>query len=416
MDNFRRESGGEMATYIMVSYQAHQINSRVRELLSLVRQCGEGTLVSSGKDSSKPGYISVKPYPNPTGMLRIIGLQGIKGMLDRHLFFPSPHILYVRRVVNRLKRFIDSDIRAGKHVVLITCVPHHEIALAGLYLKKKFPELKWIIDWQDLWSYDENYYERIPPIYRKKLLETERRILETADINVTTNDHARKILIDKFGVSSERAVAINHHFLQEEFDSREMPKKKETAIGRKEAIKIGILGNVFKPPRVPGMKLINVLRSVRERGSNLELHIFGDTSAEGRKARLGNKEPWLIFHDRVSHKDSLSGGITECDFLLLLLADLPNCKVVLPQKLPHYFKIGKPILAIVPEDSAVAQAIRETGTGYVIPSADDWVSTLEEIFQDCRNDRIRMDRREEGIEAYSWENISKNWQRLISGV
>ncbi len=412
MEKFSRDSGGDIATYLIVSQEVSCINSRVRQLLSLARQCGEGTLISSGKDCRKSGCISIKPYPNPTGILRILRLNGIKKILDRYLFFPSTDILYVRRAVNRLGRFIDADIRAGKRVLLITCVPHHAIALAGLDLKKKFPSLKWIVDWQDLWSYDENYYYRIPPIYRKKLLDTERRILVTADVSVTTNDYARKILIDKFGAFPQRVVAINHHFSPEDFDTRGILKKNKTTHVEGEAIKVGILGNLFKPPRVPGEKLIDILRLVRESVPNLEFHIYGDVTAEGKKARRSNKEPWLILHKRVPHKDSLK-AIAACDFLLVLLADLENCKVVLPQKLPLYFKLNKPILAIVPEDSAVALVVRETGTGYVIPSEGDWASPLERIFLDYQNGRIQMNRKEERIRDFSWESISKQWQRLL---
>jgi len=396
-----------------VSQGVNSINSRVKELLSLVRQHGEGTLVGSGEEWNNPGYISVKPYPNPTGILRILGLNGVKRNIDKYLYFPSSHILYVRRAVNRLKGYIDRDIRAGKRVLLITCVPHHAVALAGLSLRDKFPTLKWIVDWQDLWSYDENYFGRIPPVYRKKLLDTERRILETADVNVTTNEYARNILINKFDAPPQKVVAINHHFSQEDFGSVEVTGKDEVNVGRGNVIKVGILGNLFKPPRVPGEKLIDVLRAVRERTPNLEFHIYGDVTAAAKKAKLENKEPWLILHDRVPHKESLR-AIAGCDFLLVLLADLANCKVVLPQKLPFYFKLGKPILAIVPEDSAVSQAIRETGTGYVIPSAGDWVSPLEEIFRDYQNGRTQMDRNEERIESYSWESISKQWQSLIA--
>ena len=415
MDKFSRDGDGGRVTYLIVSQGVNSINSRVKELLSLVRQHGEGTLVGSGEDWNKPGYISIKSYPNPTGILRILGLNEVKRNIDKNLYFPSSDILYVRRAVNRLKRYIGRDIRAGKRVLLITCVPHHVVALAGLYLKDKFPTLKWIVDWQDLWSYDENYFGRIPPVYRKKLLDTERRILETADVNVTTNENARNILIDKFGVPPQKVVAINHHFSQEDFDHGKAQERNEVTIGGGKAIKMGILGNLFKPPRVPGEKLIDVLRAVRERTPNLEFHIYGDVTAAGKKAKLENKEPWLILHDRIPHKESLR-AIAGCDFLLVLLADLANCKVVLPQKLPFYFKLGKPILAIVPEDSAVSQAIRETGTGYVIPSADDWASPLEEIFRDYQNGRTRMDRNEERIEAYSWENISKQWLRLIAGA
>ena len=49
----------------------------------------------------------------------------------------------------------------------------------------------------------------------------------------------------------------------------------------------------------------------------------------------------------------------------------------------------------------------------MIPSAGDWALPLEAIFLDYQNDRIHLDRKEETIEAFSWESVSKKWQRLI---
>jgi len=53
---------------------------------------------------------------------------------------------------------------------------------------------------------------------------------------------------------------------------------------------------------------------------------------------------------------------------MLALSDSPNCNVILHSKLPHYLSLERPILALVPENSAVAEIVTETGTGYVIPA------------------------------------------------
>jgi len=127
----------------------------------------------------------------------------------------------------------------------------------------------------------------------------------------------------------------------------------------------------------------------------------------------GLRNDAVYVYGRVSHTESLR-RISQCRFLLLLLADLPTCKAVMSIKLPQYLLLGLPILAIVPEASAIADIIRETGSGYVIPAGCDWGDGLKKVLQDYLNGNNLPERNNKAIEAYSWENISKQWMDVIS--
>ena len=76
--------------------------------------------------------------------------------------------------------------------------------------------------------------------------------------------------------------------------------------------------------------------------------------------------------------------------------------------------MARPILAMVPKNSAVADIIRETGSGYVIPSTSCWRDELKRIFQNYLDGEKLPERNEREIEKYSWENISKEWIRVIA--
>jgi glycosyltransferase involved in cell wall biosynthesis len=145
------------------------------------------------------------------------------------------------------------------------------------------------------------------------------------------------------------------------------------------------------------------------------LHVYGGASEDAKKSlkRLHNDGVYL--HGKTSHIESLR-RIARCEFLLLVLADLPNSKAVMSIKLPHYLLLKRPILAIVPEKSAVADIIRETGSGYVIPAGCDWGDELKKVLQDYLNGKNLPERNNKAIEAYSWENISKQWIEVFSGA
>ena len=88
-------------------------------------------------------------------------------------------------------------------------------------------------------------------------------------------------------------------------------------------IKIGFLGYLFKPPKVPGKKIVAAFREIRSKGFNVELNIYGDKTLTARKTVEDENDRTIVLHKRTSHKKSLM-KISNCDFLLLALSDLPT--------------------------------------------------------------------------------------------
>lgn len=400
---------------VYVVTNCHSVNQRLERILSLRKSFEKMILVTKTGTRIDDEDIVAGSYPNPLGLLRLMGLHKTKQFLERYLFFPSPNILYAWSARKKLKERISSDLRSGKRVCLLTSVPNHDISLVGLYLKTDFPEIYWIVDWRDLWSYDKYYFERTPEIYRNRLLELEKRILENCDINVTTNAKARTILERYYNVPPNRVVSINHPFYRPDLDEGYASGERQFDSKKDGHIKIGFLGNLFKPPKVPGHRVVEAIDKVIESGLNVELHIFGDGSEFARKVFRQSRNGGVVLHRRTGHRESLR-KISECDFLLLTLSDSPNCHVIMHSKLPHYLLLRRSILAMVPEKSAVAEIIRETGSGYVIPAGCGWGDGLKKVLQEHLNGKNIPERNNEAIEAYSWENISKQWMEVFSGA
>ena len=71
---------------------------------------------------------------------------------------------------------------------------------------------------------------------------------------------------------------------------------------------------------------------------------------------------------------------------------------------------------MIPEESAIADIIRQTGSGFIIPTKSYWADGLEKILLDYLNGNKLPKRNEKEIESYSWDNISKQWIQVISQV
>jgi glycosyltransferase involved in cell wall biosynthesis len=391
------------------------INHRLKGILSLADSFEKMLLLTRPGPRYDINHLTVRPYYNPLGILRLIRLHKIKKKLEKYLFFPSAQILYTCPVNKVLKTLVADDIENGKKVCIITCFPPHDLSFIGLSLKTKFPQIRWIADWQDLWSWDEYYFKRVSRLYQNRLLQLEHKILSMCDINITTNFKAKTILENHYRIPSSKVVAINHHFYPPDFPRDVAEHKNLNDFKNQSMIKIGFLGNLFKPPKVPGSKVVEVIKNLRTSGLNVALYIFGDQSDLAKEAANTYDNKAVVLFPRVTHKQSLL-NLSKCDFFLLALSDSANSHIIMHLKLPHYLHLKRPIIAIVPQNSFVAQLVGETRSGHVIPTESNWERELKKIFTKYSSQEYNFTPDEKAIQKYSWDNIRKYWLQAIKSV
>jgi glycosyltransferase involved in cell wall biosynthesis len=409
------KSEGELSIYVITQF-ASQANRRIIQLLSLRDRLPGIILVSQlkGNTYTDTQTLQIAKPPKITGALRLIGFRRLERFVDRYLYFPSPNILYVKQTQKRLAREISNDLKQGKNACLITCVPPHDLVLIGLHIKKIFPQVYWIVDWQDLWSYDEYYINRVPERGQRRVRRLEQQVFSRCDMSVVSNNYAHLVLRDHYRVAPEKITTINHAF-----DAREGVQVRDSINGPEKSvesfIRIGFLGNLFKPPKVPGAEILKAIGEVRQLGLDVRLHIVGDKFLNKVTREPVRDLGWVTVHPETSHQESLR-IISDCDFLLLALADLPNSRAIMHAKLPHYLMLRKPILAIVPNQSAVAEIIRKTGAGYVISADHNWEDELVNVLTEYKKTPNLPAVNEAEIARYSWENVSKQWLALIQNA
>jgi glycosyltransferase involved in cell wall biosynthesis len=361
---YANASGDRTSLYVVQSHDEKKANKRVLNILRVRNELSQLTLISPSGDAHTKDAIIVKPYRSPFGLFRRTGLPPVARWGERWFLFPSRWSLFAIPVIKRLKRAIADDLARGLQPALITCLPAHDLCLVGLACKKAYPSLRWIIDWQDLWSYDPNYFDRVPTPLKGRIRRLERRALSNADHHVTTNARAARVLVEHYGVQESDVTPILHPYDEDDIRAAALCAKPPQSTARS-SLKIGFLGTLFKPPRVPGLEVVGALANVRRNGLPIELHVVGDTGRQRPDALPIEFQDFLHMHPRLPSAESLQ-LVSSCDVLLLVLADLLNSRVVLSIKLPQYLLLGRPIVAIVPEDSTVADIVRETQSGVVV--------------------------------------------------
>ena len=376
----------------------HGVNDRQKKLETLRPHFRKLVMVRPGEhylDTDQS--LRIVPAKNPTGILRVLGMPGLRKQVDRWLYFPSPSSLFVRRAKKVLLHKIRQDLAEGKAVTVLIAAPPHGLFQIGKYLKEKAPQISFVADWQDLWSYDKNYLLRTPKLMHSRVKRLEKKFFDVADVNLTTNRYAQEVLVKNYMVPKNRTAAINHHFDESEIEVS-VPRP-----ANPQEIRIGFLGTLHKPPRVDGLVFPKVLEQLRREGLNVSLHVHG------KAMETQQFDNALVWHGAVPHEQAVQ-LLPQYDFLFLTLSDDPNSQAVMSIKLPHYFLSGRPIIALVPKQSAVADMIRATGTGFVLPIDSDWQPMLRELLET----RCDPERQQTEINKFSWRTLSKAWLDILT--
>ena len=384
-------------------------NARANVLATRMGEFDQSVLVWPERDVPDHPKLKTKMLPNPLAVLRKIGMSGLKERLDRYLLFPSREVLFTWAFQRSLVRQIKQDMLTGTLVTVVITAPPHALSLLGRYLKKRVPQIRLVIDWQDLWSYDTFYLERTPRLYHNRLYRLEREAMEVADVNVVTNYKAGEILVGHLGVPQNKVVSINHHFFED--DDVAGPPEQALELSAK-ALNVAFLGTMFKAEKVPGLAVLQALDEAAGQGVPITLHLIGDTSGEAQTHASTLNHCTIKEYPRVPHVEALR-QIKTCDVLLLVLAELSNSNVIMHAKLPHYFQVQKPIVAMVPDQSFVAEVIEQTQTGVVLGDEDCWAEGLADIAASVVQDNKSFMSESRQVADFGWSHLRKEWLRVL---
>lgn len=378
-------------------------NTRARKLAGLSEHFSHISHFESESMQS-----DIKPLPNWTGFLRYLRLERLKRWLDRQIYFPSRNILFVVPARKKILKMASKDLAAGKRVTVFVAVPPHDFTELVVYLKNREPNIRVVLDWQDLWSYDETYLSSLPQRMHHKLRVLEAHAFRLADLNITSNEYAKQVVCERYGVPESKVMAINHHFDRYRYDIEPDYSGLNYVKG---AINIAFLGNLFKGRKVPGEKVLEAVDRAAEHHP-VHLHVIGDDSDEMLKCVSQLKNNCVTRYPGLP-LEFASKKLAACDALLIVLGDLDNSKLVMHGKLPDYLSLQKPILAMVPEDSFVANVIRECSAGFILGAPEGVDSTLDAWMYDWLTGARKPLYNESAIAAYHWPNIEPRWLAAI---
>lgn len=295
---------------------------------------------------------------------------GYLELLLRKFMFPGHlGLAWSIEVARRCRALTQAN--ASKKFILFSTYPPMGVLFAGL-LTRRGMGIPWISDFRDPLDVDV----KVVRISRWKLFCShilERFVIHTADHTVV-NSHAaadRLIALDP-SVRSKLAVIFNGFDPEDLTQALPLPDRSQRIILHPGSLYLGRNPNI----------IVASLSRLRQRQSpeamSVCLHLVG---ASESKARLdldlmgaAEREGWLKLTPLIPRQEARR-LTAEADGLLLLQ---PQSRVQVPAKLYEYICIGRPILALVPRQSAVELVLAKAGVPYVCVYSDDEPEAADE--------------------------------------
>ncbi|MCJ8332567.1 MAG: glycosyltransferase [Lentisphaeria bacterium] len=308
--------------------------------------------------------------------------------------YPDTHFLWPFMAKKKLKEIIEKE---KPDVILTTAFPVSSFIL-GKYIKKKFPEIKWVADYRDLWSEHQWVYRPWPLSALEKRLE--KRTVKAADLILTTSSEFQKQLRKLF---PGQEIPIIYNGYDEAVNDASCKTQKFT---------ISYTGILYEEQKTDLFfsSLRELIDDKKIDSQNLQIDFYGKSSNDLfqniDKYKLDSS---VNIHGMVEREKVIKAQ-RESNILLVIRWDDGPLHV----KVFEYLSARVPILAMVKAESEIAQLVNEAHAGQ---AAEDKNTIKEFILQEYvyweENGTNRLIEKSDKVDEFSRSNQAKNLYNLL---
>jgi glycosyltransferase involved in cell wall biosynthesis len=258
----------------------------------------------------------------------------------------------------------------GRSFVAVSTFPPVGAHLAGLWLRLR-GTTPWIADFRDpMISNDPEYLKW--PLANPVSARLERFSLGKASGVIANTEQLAGQWREAYPWARQKVHTIWNGFDPDEQPAaRPIPPRPYRVLAHAGALYGG---------RTPGpiLESLSRLRETNPEVRDMRVVLVGPAECSAALdpglCERGASEGWLDVRDRTVPKSEAQQLIEEADYLLLLQ---PQSAVQVPGKLFEYISVGRPIVAFVPQNSAVEDILGKAGVPYVCIHPDDMIEVRD---------------------------------------
>jgi glycosyltransferase involved in cell wall biosynthesis len=294
-------------------------------------------------------------------------------------------------------------IKTNKIDLVIATGPPASAQVVG-FLLSLITKTSLILDYRDPWV--------IPNLNSKKKLQIKiKPLVERLSIRrAIAIVFCSRIMMEEFKADLGKTINAPCHVVPNGFHSKDAIHPLSLGNAKKNMV---YAGN-FYGERSIGL-LTNAFLQILSEGSITKesfcFHVFGNTilNEDRRLVRKSGLKDIIKFHPPVSYKRMIR-YLKYADILLLLSGS--DVRYAIPYKIYDYLSVKKPIFAIAPENSAVAEIMSQIDCGRLasIDNEDSILKNLRAMLME------NPDYSFSGAEQYTWHNIGNRYIEVIDRI
>jgi glycosyltransferase involved in cell wall biosynthesis len=244
--------------------------------------------------------------------------------------FPDFHDFWAKRAFEKIKGTVFD--------LVVTTGGPYSVHRVGLALKKKYPAIKWVLDWRDPWTKNHSYKGFFLFWPYEKLLE--KKFHRNADLITTVSAPFAELFRN---MTKTRVEVVYNGFDEDDYiQIKDKPRKNDNTFA---IVYTGIILKNFQDVTPLFEAVSNLIKKGLIKKGDLIIRFAGGNCDYTDMARKYNIADYFEYLGYVTRHDALR---LQYDADVLLLLEHNNAKIrgILPGKIFEYMYIGREIISL----------------------------------------------------------------------
>ncbi|MBW6516366.1 MAG: glycosyltransferase [Candidatus Cloacimonetes bacterium] len=274
----------------------------------------------------------------------------------KNLLIPDEKIGWFPFAYNKAKNLLLTK----RYDLIMTSIGPFTAALIANKLSNKY-KIPLVIDYRDHWTLHP-YNRYISSLHRQISRKWEEKIIRQASLITTIGNVMKSELLNSFPIIEEKnIVTVRNGFDEEDFNFGDLSfndvRIESFFTSSQDDLYFTYTGS-FYPPITPKY-FLEAMSALKKRGAlpnNLKIRFIGNYHQD-IYSLLSNEElsSHISIIPSIPHRETIK-AMVKSDVLILMLSNKEG-KGILTSKVFEYLRSGKPILAMIPENSEIAKII-----------------------------------------------------------
>lgn len=283
----------------------------------------------------------------------------------------SARIWFEKSKKQALKVIQENNIK----LIYTTSAPYSD-HLLGLYIKRKIPNIKWVVDFRDEWTNNPYTLDNPHNLIRTKIEKNmESQVLLEADYLITNTPVMRDNFIKNNNISGDNFYVIPNGYDEEDFLNMDLTKPNNEKFTM---VYTGALYGRRKPDN-----FFNAIKNLKEKGTieknSLKVKLIGNYHKDKLQSKIDslNLTDDIEIVGYVPHNVCIKHQLSS-DALVLIEGSGVGANAFYTGKIFEYMNTKRPVLAILP-DGVAKDLVIESKIGIVANT--DNVLEIENIIK-----------------------------------